>query len=75
MTNSLLNFANYRRSTGHQVTPELIQVAAEIEERKEAKIKYDNRDFWCRMGLHSRIQAWYGGGCPKTCLKCWRERL
>lgn len=75
MSNTLLDFADYRRSRGRKVTPELLEVGKRIEERKEAARRYANRDFWCRMGLHSRRQHWAGGGYPATCVKCWRERL
>lgn len=68
-------FIAQQQSRGIPVTKELLEVNQELKDKDEAKRRYANRDFWCRIGLHSRIQAWYGGGYPLTCIKCWRHLL
>lgn len=62
-------------SRGVGVTSELLEVNAELKIRDMAKERYENRPLMCRLGLHSRVQAWYGGGYPLTCLICWRHKL
>jgi hypothetical protein len=68
-------FIARRQSGGLAITSELLQVNRELKDKDEAIVRYKNRNFWCRIGLHSRIQAWYGGGYPLTCIKCWRHLL
>lgn len=75
MSNILLEFADYRRSRGREITPELIQVGLEIEECKEVRTRYENRPLRCRLGIHSRRQSWSGDGYLGSCVICWREKL
>jgi hypothetical protein len=75
MGNTLLDFAEHQRSLGRKISPELLQVGRRIEEQKEAKQRYANRDIWCRIGLHSRRRSWTGASYWGTCVKCWRDKL
>lgn len=68
-------FIDWQNSRGIPVSKELVGVNRELKDKDEAKNRYVNRDFWCRIGLHSRQQAWYGGGYHRTCIKCWRHLL
>jgi hypothetical protein len=68
-------FIEQQRSRGVPVTPELLRVNKELKVKDEAKLRYANRDFWCRIGLHSWRQHWAGGFYPKSCDKCMRDLL
>lgn len=68
-------FIAEQEAKGEKLTPEIYEVNARLNWKDLAKEAYANRDFWCRIGLHNRLQTWYGGGVPKTCVKCRRHLL
>ncbi len=74
MSNSLLEFAAYQQARGREVTPELLQVGREIEEKKWYAAMYKQRPLRCKLGLHRRIQG-LGGGYPLTCTICYRHKV
>jgi len=60
---------------GEPVTIELLKVNQELKDKDRAKSKWKNRDWFCKLGLHSRVQLYSAGGIDKTCIKCWRHLL
>ena len=67
-------FIAERQSRGIPVTPELLQVNRRLKEKDEAKRHWENRGFWCKIGLHNNLVG-LGGSYPRTCVNCWRHLL
>jgi hypothetical protein len=75
MSNYFDGFIEQQRNRNEPVSPELLEVNRELKNRYEAKRRYAARDWLCRLGLHDRLQSFWGGGFPGTCVKCWRHLL
>lgn len=68
-------FIRQQQDLGIDVSPELIQVNAELHRKDRARAFYSTRGLLCRLGLHKRIIDAFGGSYPLTCSKCWRHEL